>query len=216
MTKINPFLFIFFFLLISSQSLFSQTKNQDLVYWEALIARQLNYPNQARLAKKEGVVALSLSIDSDLNLTGIKLETTAGAIFDEPSLKAVEAVRDLWRDEMIADRKPGENYFLVFNYFFVKEGNSKQDRIKSAMNFIQKGKPEKAMKIADRMVNENPYDPTGLQLRSQIYRQLGQEEAATVDLLSYQEMNEKVLTQIDIKVYQQVSTRIVSGTIQNR
>ncbi len=215
MTKFKRVALLLFILIGAIQPIFSQTENPDLKYWEALITRQLNYPKQARLSKKEGVVAVSLSIDTASNLTAIKIETTAGAVFDEPSIKAVESVRDLWTDNMIADRKPGENYYLIFNYFFLKEGNTKQDRIKSAMNLIQKGKPEKALKIADRMVNENPYDPTGLQLRSQIYRQLGQEEAATADLLSYQEMSEKVLTQIDIKVYQQVSTRTVSGTIRN-
>lgn len=215
MTKFKRVALLLFILIGAIQPIFSQTENPDLKYWEALITRQLNYPKQARLSKKEGVVAVSLSIDTASNLTAIKIETTAGAVFDEPSIKAVESVRDLWTENMIADRKPGENYYLIFNYFFLKEGSTKQDRIKSAMNLIQKGKPEKALKIADRMVNENPYDPTGLQLRSQIYRQLGQEEAATADLLSYQEMSEKVLTQIDIKVYQQVSTRTVSGTIRN-
>lgn len=215
MTKFKRVALLLYILIGAIQPILSQTKNPDLKFWEALITRQLNYPKQARLSNKEGVVAVSLSIDTASNLTAIKLETTAGAVFDEPSIKAVESVRDLWTDDMIADRKPGENYYLIFNYFFLKEGNTKQDRIKSAINLIHKGKPEKALKIADRMVSENPYDPTGLQLRSQIYRQLGQEEAATADLLSYQEMSEKALTQIDIKVYQQVSTRTVSGTIRN-
>lgn len=136
-------------------------------------------------------------------------------MFDNQSLSAVENLRDLWTAEMLSNRKPGETYLLVFHYILLKEGDSKQDRIKSAMNFIQKGKPEKALKIAERMVNENPFDATAFQLRSQIYRQLGQEEGATSDLLTYQELAEKVLSQIDIKIFQQVSTRAVTGTIRN-
>ncbi len=200
------------FFLTGVTPLFSQTKNPLLSHWEELITRQLVYPKEARLSKKEGLVVISLSTDIDSNITEIKLEKDAGKVFDDPTLKAVENVRDLWLDDMIADRKPGETYLLVFNYFFLTDGNSKQDRIKSAMNLIQKGKPEKALKIAERMVNENPYDATGLQLRSQIYRQLGEEEAATADLLAYQEMTEKVLTQIDIKTYTVVTTRTVTGT----
>lgn len=211
--KFAPLLFIL--LLATVEPLFSQTKNTELLHWEALISRQLSYPKEARMAKKEGLVVISLATDTYSNIIEVKLEKSAGKHFDDQSLKAVENVRDLWRDDMIADRKPGETYLLVFHYFLLKEGNSKQDRIKSAMSLIQKGKPDKAFKIAERMVNENPYDPTGLQLRSQIHRQLGQEEAATTDLIAYQEMTEKVLTQIDIKVYQQVSTRSVSGTIRN-
>lgn len=208
-TKVILLLLLFF---IGVTPLFSQTKNPQLSHWEALISRQLIYPKEARLSKKEGLVAISLSTDVDSNITEIKLEKNAGKLFDDQTLKAVENVRDLWTDDMIADRKPGETYLLVFNYFFRKEGYSKQDRIKSAMNLIQKGKPEKALKIAERMVSENPYDATGLQLRSQINRQLGEEEAATSDLLAYQEMTEKVLTQIDIKVYTVVTTRTVTGS----
>lgn len=208
-TKVILLLLLFF---IGVTPLFSQTKNPQLSHWEALISRQLIYPKEARLSKKEGLVVISLSTDVDSNITEIKLEKNAGKLFDDQTLKAVENVRDLWTDDMIADRKPGETYLLVFNYFFRKEGYSKQDRIKSAMNLIQKGKPEKALKIAERMVSENPYDATGLQLRSQINRQLGEEEAATSDLLAYQEMTEKVLTQIDIKVYTVVTTRTVTGS----
>ena len=208
--KFAPLLFMLLFTVV--EPLFSQTKNTDLLHWEALISRQLSYPKEARMAKKEGLVVVSLATDTDSNITEVKLEKSAGKQFDDQSLKAVENVRDLWTDDMIADRKPGETYFLVFHYFFLKEDNSKQDRIKSAMSLIQKGKPEKALKIADRMVNENPFDPTGLQLRSQINRQLGMEEQATSDLLAYQEMTEKVLTQIDIKVYSVVTTRTVTGT----
>ncbi|HSF53995.1 MAG TPA: energy transducer TonB [Algoriphagus sp.] len=210
------FLLLFLLNLAAVIPLFSQTKNLELAHWEALITRQLTYPKEARLAKKEGIVAISLQTDLTSNLTEIKLEKQAGPLFDEQSLKAVENVRDLWTDDMIADRKPGESYLLVFNYFIASEGNTKQERIKSAMNLIQKGKPEKALKIAERMVNENPYDVTGLQLRSQINRQLGEEEAATSDLLAYQELSEKVLTQIDIKVYQQVTTRVVTGSLPIR
>ena len=100
--------------------LFSQTQNPDLSHWEALISRQLIYPKEARLSKKEGLVVISLSTDIDSNLTEIKLEKNAGKLFDDQSLKAVENVRDLWTDDMIANRKPGETYLLVFNYFFYK------------------------------------------------------------------------------------------------
>ncbi|WP_157963130.1 energy transducer TonB [Algoriphagus litoralis] len=214
MTKFKFAPLLFMLLLATAEPLFSQTKNPELLHWEALISRQLSYPKEARMAKKEGLVVISLATDSDSNLIEIKLVKNGGKHFDDQSLKAVENVRDLWTDNMIADRKPGEIYLLVFNYFFLQEGSTKQDQINSAMNLIQKGKPEKALKIAERMVSDNPYDATGLQLRSQIYRQLGQEEAATTDLIAYQEIQCKVLTQIDIKVYQMVSTQSVSGTIR--
>ena len=58
-------------------------------------------------------------------------------------------------------------------------------------------------------------NPQLLHWEALISRQLGQEEAATSDLLAYQKLNEKVLTQIDIKVFQVVNTRSVSGTIRN-
>lgn len=215
MTKIYVIPILLFLSIASIHPILAQTSDSGLTQWEALISRQIKYPIEAIRARKEGVVAISLSTDEEGNLGEIKLQKTASQYFDNQSLEAVQNVRDLWSAEMLADRKPGETYLLVFNYFFLQEGSSKQDKIKSAMDLIQKGKPEKALKIAEQMVNGNPFDAKGLQLRSQIHRQLGQEEAATADLLAYQEMTKKVITQIDVKVFQQVSTRSVSGTIRN-
>lgn len=103
---------------------------------------------------------------------------------------------------MLEDRKVGGTYLLVYNFIMIKEGSSsKEDQIKSAINLIQKGKPDKALMIADRLVKENPYDSKSLELRSQIHRQLGREEEATTDLLAYQKLQDQVLNQIDIKVF---------------
>lgn len=199
------------------QPLFSQSQNSGLKQWEALITRQIKYPTEALRARKEGVVAIALSIDDVGNLKEINLEKKAAPYFDNQVLTAVESMRDLWSSDMLEDRKAGETYFLVYNFIMIQEGSSsKESSIKSAINLIQKGKPDKALKIADRLVTENPYDTKSLQLRSQIYRQLGQEEEATADLLAYQKMQNQVLDQIDIKVFGQVSTRQVTGTLPSR
>lgn len=206
-----------FLIFLSAVSpLYSQTQNVDFAYWEALISRQINYPIEAIRARKEGIVAIGLSIDSNANLIEIKLVKKASPYFDDQVLKAVEAARDFWKPEMLADRKPGESYLLVFNFVMIQEGNSKENRIKSAVNYIQKGKPEQALKIADRLVKENPYDAQSLELRSQIHRQLGNEEEATTDLMAFQKIQNQILAQIDVKVMQQVNTRTVSGSLPNR
>lgn len=115
MTKNKRIALLLFFLLVSIHPLFSQSNGFALKQWEALITRQIKYPIEAIRGRKEGVVAVSLSTDTESNLVEIMLE----------------------------------------------------------------------------------------------------KKAATSDLLTYQELTEKVLTQIDIKVFQQVSTRTVTGTIRN-
>lgn len=211
MIKCKPLLIVLLFFNAVSP-LFSQTYNPDLAQWEGLISRQIKYPVKAIRAKKEGIVVVSLSTDTDAYLTEIELKKKSSPFFDDQVLSAVENVRDFWRLEMLSDRKPGEQYLVVLNFEIIQQGNTKEDRIKSAINLIQKGKPEQALKIADRLVKENPYDAKSLELRSQINRQLGNEEAATADLLAYQELQNQVLTQIDIKVFQQASTRTVIGS----
>ena len=202
-----------FFLIVFTffQPLFSQSQNSGLAQWEVLITRQIKYPIEALRARKEGVVVVSLGTDEKGNLGEINLEKKAAPYFDDQVLAAVESMRHLWSPNMLEDRKAGGTYFLVYNFIMIQEGTSgKQERIKSAINLIQKGKADKALKIADRLVNENPYDTKSLELRSQIHRQLGMEEEATTDLLAYQKLQIQVLNQIDIKVFGQVSTRQVT------
>lgn len=217
MTKFKCIPLFFLIVFTFFQPLFSQSQNSGLAQWEVLITRQIKYPIEALRARKEGVVVVSLGTDEKGNLEEINLEKKAAPYFDDQVLAAVESMRHLWSPNMLEDRKAGGTYFLVYNFIMIQEGTSgKQERIKSAINLIQKGKAEKALKIADRLVNENPYDTKSLELRSQIHRQLGMEEEATTDLLAYQKLQIQVLNQIDIKVLGQVSTRQVTGTIPSR
>ena len=217
MTKFKCIPLFFLIVFTFFQPLFSQSQNSGLAQWEVLITRQIKYPIEALRARKEGVVVVSLGTDEKGNLREINLEKKAAPYFDDQVLAAVESMRHLWSPNMLEDRKAGGTYFLVYNFIMIQEGTSgKQERIKSAINLIQKGKADKALKIADRLVNENPYDTKSLELRSQIHRQLGMEEEATTDLLAYQKLQIQVLNQIDIKVFGQVSTRQVTGTIPSR
>lgn len=198
-----------------SHSLFAETTSFSYGQWEAIISRQVRYPIEALRARKEGTVAVALSTDSSGNLQDIKLDGEPLPIFGELVLNAVESSRDLWSSEMLGDREKGNTYFVVFNFVIVMEGNSEETRLKSAINYIQKGKPDKALKIADKLVKENPYSVKRLELRSQIHRQLGNEKQATDDLLAYQKIQNQTLSQIDIKAFRQVSTRSVSGALPN-
>lgn len=217
MTKFKCIPLFFLIVFTFFQPLFSQSQNSGLAQWEVLITRQIKYPIEALRARKEGVVVVSLGTDEKGNLGEINLEKKAAPYFDDQVLEAVESMRHLWSPNMLEDRKAGGTYFLVYNFIMIQEGTSgKQERIKSAINLIQKGKADKALKIADRLVNENPYDTKSLELRSQIHRQLGMEEEATTDLIAYQKLQIQVLNQIDIKVFGQVSTRQVTGTIPSR
>ncbi len=216
MTRINRIALSLIILFTFLQPHFSNAQSLGLEQWEALITRQIKYPIEALRAKKEGTVAVAISTDSLGNLGEIYLERKAAAYFDEQVLTAVNSMRDLWSSSMLENRKPGETYFLIFNFIMIQDGtSSKQERIQFATGLIQKGKPEKALKIADNLVKENPYDTKSLELRSQIHRQLGHEEEATADLLAYQKLQAQVLDQIDIKVFGQISTRQVTGTIRN-
>ncbi len=211
----RPLLLTLFYFCTCS-SIFSQTETQaeslSFSQWEALITRQIKYPIEAIRAKKEGAVVVLLSTNEDGALSDIILKEETVPFFDKQVLNAVESMRDFWTPEMLEGKTPGEPYLLVFNFIMILEGNTKEDQIKSAISLIRKGKPEKAFKIVNRVVNENPYDIQSLTLRSQIHRQLGNEEESTEDLLAYQKLQESVLSQVDIKAFQGTSTRKVIGS----
>ncbi|MFN3998824.1 hypothetical protein [Algoriphagus sp.] len=72
--RVSLLLFVFIGAL---QPLFSQSQDSGLKQWEALITRQIKYPIEALRVKKEGVVAIALSIDEKGSLKEINLEKKA-------------------------------------------------------------------------------------------------------------------------------------------
>jgi regulator of sirC expression with transglutaminase-like and TPR domain len=85
--------------------------------------------------------------------------------------------------------------------------------IEAVTRQIYKGKPEKALKMTERLVDEKPFEPKYLELRSQIHRQLQHESEATADLMESQRLQQNTLAKIEIKSFTIVQTRSISGTI---
>ena len=76
---------------------------------------------------------------------------------------------------------------------------------------LSKNKPEKAFKIVNRLVQDYPFDQEFLRFRSQIHRQLGQEQEATADLLKAQNLESSIISSLSFKVFGVTSTRQISG-----
>lgn len=190
----------------------AQASNGALKVWEKVLASHTRYPTADLRARKSGFIILDIKFDEEGNISSYEIAETKYKEMQKSAETALEKSMDIWQPEMLGDRNRDETYQLIFNFEMI-DPNTPDEAIEAATKYIYKGKPEKALKIADRLVTQKPFEPTYLELRSQINRQLGNEEAATADLLENQRLQEKTLAKIDIKVFGVVSTRVISGTI---
>ncbi|NVK50144.1 MAG: energy transducer TonB [Cyclobacteriaceae bacterium] len=203
---------ISFFLSSPALAQEAPASNGALKVWEKILASNTRYPSADLRARKFGYIIMDVKFDEAGNLESYEIADTKSKEMQKSAETALENSLDLWKPEMLGDRNRDETYQLIFNFEMI-DPNTPDEAIEAATKYIYKGKPEKALKIADRLVTQKPFEPTYLELRSQINRQLGNEEAATADLLENQRLQEKTLTKIDIKVFGVVSTRVISGTI---
>ncbi|NVJ86503.1 MAG: energy transducer TonB [Algoriphagus sp.] len=190
----------------------AQASNGALKVWEKVLASHTRYPTADLRARKSGFIILDINFDEEGNISSYEIAETKYKEMQKSAETALENALELWKPEMLGDRNRDETYQLIFNFEMI-DANTPDEAIEAATKYIYKGKPEKALKIADRLVTQKPFEPTYLELRSQINRQLGNEEAATADLLENQRLQEKTLAKIDIKVFGVVSTRVVQGTV---
>ncbi|TFV95832.1 hypothetical protein E4S40_06310 [Algoriphagus kandeliae] len=203
----------FFFFLSPTQAQEANASNGALKVWEKILASNTRYPTANLRARKTGYIIIDIQFDEQGNIASHVTAEAKSKEMEKSAETALEKAKDLWKPEMLSDRSREEIYQLVFSFDMI-DPNNPDAPIEAATKQIYKGKPEKALKIADRLVNEKPFDPKYLELRSQIHRQLGNEAEATADLLESQRLKEKTLATIDIKVFGVTSTRVVSGTFQ--
>jgi hypothetical protein len=190
----------------------AEASNGALKVWEKVLASHTRYPTADLRARKSGFIILDIKFDEEGNIASFEIPETKYKEMQKSAEIALEKSLELWKPEMLGDRNRDETFQLIFNFEMI-DPNTPDEAIEAATKYIYKGKPEKALKIANRLVEKKPFEPQYLELRSQINRQLGNEVAATEDLLESQRLQEKILAKIDIKVFGVVSTRVVQGRI---
>ena len=197
--------------------IFTQAQDMDasnaaLKVWKQVLSSHVRYPLEDLRARKTGFVAVDLEIDMDGKIKSYEIAESKSKSMKESVETALEKAIPLWQTDMIPAESRNEKYQIYFSFEMIDPENPNGE-IEAVTRQIYKGKPEKALKMADRLVEEKPFEPTYLELRSQIHRQLKHEEEATADLLAYQKLQQNTLAKIEIKSFSVVQRRSISGTI---
>jgi hypothetical protein len=136
--------------------------------------------------------------------------------FNDQVKRVFDMVSLFWKPEILKERKFNNSYQIVVNFIFSNSGGPPADRKKIASTYILNGKPEKALKISEQLVKSNPYGYKNYELRSQINRQLGNEDRAKEDLLSSRRVKNDFLSTYDVVIFGLVISSESPGSIPGR
>lgn len=190
----------------------STAKNE----WDTFFSSNLKYPAEALRTRQSARVVISIKISSEGTLDSMYLVEKAPEYFNDQVQRVFDMASLFWKPEILEEREFNNTYQIVVNFIFSNSGGPPADRKKIASNYILNGKPEKALKISEQLVKSNPYDYKNYELRSQINRQLGNEDQAKEDLLSSQRVKNDVLSTFDVVIFGVVRSSASPGSIPGR
>lgn len=184
--------------------------------WDRFFSSNLKYPPEALRTRQSARVVISIKISPEGTLDSMYLVEKAPEYFNDQVQRVFDMASLFWKHEVLEEREFNKTYQIVVNFIFSNSGGPPADRKKIASNYILNGKPEKALKISEELVKSNPYDDKNYELRSQINRQLGNEDQAIEDLLSAQRVKKDVLSTYDVIIFGVVRSSASPGSIPVR
>lgn len=176
--------------------------------WEEFFAKNLRYPAEAIRAQESARIVLSVKIGPEGNLDSLFLVEDAPEYFQDHVMEVFSLGTSLWNKAILENRPADARYLICFNFEFGGTNGPPADRQKMAKDYIEKGKPEKALKILDQLIEKQPYSYKNYELRSEAHRQLGNTELAQKDYMNSRLTKKKVLSEFDVVVYGQVTRRV--------
>jgi len=210
------FLVSLFPALVSANTILTDSISPAKKEWDEFFAKNLRYPREALRTRESALVVIAIKIGPDGTLDSLQLLEKASPYFNDQVLRVFDMASLFWKHEVLEGRKFNTSYQIAVNFTFSNTGGPTTDRKKIATNYILAGKPEKALKISEQLVESNPYDFKNYELRSQINRQLGNSDQAEKDLLSSQKVKVDVLSTFDVVIFGVVRSTSAPGTIPVR
>ncbi|WP_439473686.1 TonB family protein [Algoriphagus formosus] len=196
----------------STQAQEVTSPNPALKVWKQVLGSHARYPLSDLRARKTGFVSVDIELDQEGKISSYEITESKTEAMKESVEAALEKAIPLWQPDMLPEEERKDSYEIYFSFEMVDPQNPNAE-IEAVTRQIYKGKPEKALKMTERLVDEKPFEPKYLELRSQIHRKLQHEAEATADLMESQRLQQNTLAKIEIKSFTIVQTRSISGTI---
>ena len=125
------------------------------------------------------------------------LEST-DEIFKTESLKALAYLESNWYPELLEDKPRSRNYLLFFKFDTFLNKPSPFEERDQAQKLIKKEKYDKALKLLNKLSEENPYIAQNFELRWEVYRNIGEIENAQKNYLRSKYLKKEFLASVEI------------------
>jgi tetratricopeptide (TPR) repeat protein len=185
-------------------------KDLNKALWE-----NLNYPQEAFLNQVQGDVILSFKITSNGKTGDINVVSTPAEILSVSSILSLNGISENWNPCKVNGVPIDKTYLLVYRYRVLTNSNQLNYH-KKADKLIQKEKFDKALKIYDKLLEDNKFDFSLFEKRAKTHELLGNFENANNDLEQALKLKNSVISTIDVNVISYKYTKSLGTTTVKR
>lgn len=168
---------------------------------EFVLSEIIRYPKEAAKARKEGRVVYQIEVDSSGNFINSTLLEETHPIFKEEAEKAMKYLEASWYSELLGLKAPGESYLVVMTFANLNLQVDPADRLAHANRFIKKGKPEKAIPILTRLIEDYPYGKEYYETRAKAFARIRKTKEFDNDTEKIVSLEKTVLANLTTFIY---------------
>lgn len=163
-----------------------------------ILSENVRYPSEGLQTQKKGQVLFSIKINEAGMFDSLIILESSDEIFQAEALRALGYLESNWYPGLLEEKPRSRSYLLFFKFdAFLNERNPSELR-DHAKNLIRKEKYDKALKLLNELLAENPYVAETFELRWEVYTNLGEVENAQKDYLRAKYLKKEFLSSVEI------------------
>ena len=160
---------------------------------ESILLEILQYPINAAREGIKGRVAYKVKINESGKIEGFTLVEESHPYFQVESQKAMNYLKAGWYPELIGNKSKGQDYLVVMSFSIVDSRSDPEILLAQIEKWIEKDKSKKALKSINQLITTYPYEKEYLQVRGQIFAEMGKEKESREDLEKASELENLIL-----------------------
>lgn len=176
------------------------------------LSKNVAYPNEAIRSNIQGDVVLSFTITKNGKLDSLTILKSPDFSFSTSTIVAFDRLYEQWSPSRINDRPVDKKYFIIIRFRIYINTQPPDNKSKTAV-YIKKQKFEKALKLLNNAIKDNQYDFELFESRSQVKEILGDTEGSKQDQIASDNLNNEVMTVVDINAIGITRTVVVKEEI---
>ncbi len=176
------------------------------------LANNTKYPMESLQRNIQGDVVLSFVISKDGKLNDLKTISSPDKSLLTSSVVALNGVPNDWRPCENEGKPVDKEYLLVFRYRMYRDTQPFDYKDKVG-KLVQKQKYDKALKLINDAIKDNPYSSEYYQTRSDIKNRMGDTNGSKEDAEQSDKLRNEILACIDIAAISVVRVVTVNSSV---